>query len=58
MAKLSAAKKKAEPKAEFGLPEQSKYPMPHASHARNAKARASHMEQLTRKRSTPRQIKY
>ena len=44
MAKLTTAKKKAEPKTEFGLPEQRKYPMPDASHARNAKARASQME--------------
>jgi hypothetical protein len=44
MAKLTAAKKNAEPKKEFGLPEERKYPMPNASHARNAKARASQME--------------
>ena len=44
MAKLTAAKKKSEPSKEFGLPEQRKYPMPDASHARNAKARASQME--------------
>src|ERR1700758_4402296 len=44
MAKLTASKKKAEPNKEFGLPEQRKYPMPDASHARNAKARASQME--------------
>ena len=44
MAKLSAAKKNAEPNKEFGLPEHRKYPMPDASHARNAKARASQME--------------
>jgi hypothetical protein len=44
MAKLTASKKKAEPKTEFGLPEERKYPMPDASHARNAKARASQME--------------
>jgi 2-hydroxychromene-2-carboxylate isomerase len=31
-------------KKEFGLPEERKYPMPNASHARNAKARASQME--------------
>jgi hypothetical protein len=43
MAKLTAAKKNAEPKKEFGLPEQRKYPMPDRSHARNAKARASQM---------------
>src|SRR5947209_3029394 len=44
MAKLTEAKKKSEPAQEFGLPEQRKYPMPDASHARNAKARASQME--------------
>ena len=44
MAKLTSAKKNAEPKTEFGLPEKRKYPMPDASHARNAKARASQME--------------
>jgi hypothetical protein len=44
MAKLTTAKKKSEPKKEFGLPEQRKYPMPDASHARNAKARASQQE--------------
>jgi hypothetical protein len=45
MAKLTASKKKAEPSKEFGLPAQRKYPMPDASHARNAKARASQMEE-------------
>jgi len=44
MGKLTAAKKNAEPKAEFGLPKERKYPMPDASHAKNAKARASQME--------------
>lgn len=44
MAKLTTSKKNAEPKQEFGLPEQRKYPMPDKSHARNAKARASQME--------------
>jgi hypothetical protein len=44
MAKLTTSKKKAEPNKEFGLPEQRKYPMPDASHARNAKARDSQME--------------
>jgi hypothetical protein len=44
MAKLTTSKKKAEPSKEFGLPEKRKYPMPDASHARNAKARASQME--------------
>jgi len=44
VAKLTTAKKNAEPKKEFGLPEERKYPMPDKSHARNAKARASQME--------------
>ena len=44
MARLTTAKKKAEPKSDFGLPEQRKYPMPDASPARNAKARASQEE--------------
>jgi hypothetical protein len=44
MAKLKAAKRNAEPKEEFGLPAKRKYPMPDANHARNAKARASQME--------------
>lgn len=44
MAKLTTSQKNSEPKREFGLPKQRKYPMPDASHARNAKARASQME--------------
>jgi hypothetical protein len=44
MAELTTAKKKAEPKSDFGLPEERKYPMPDATHARNAKARASQAE--------------
>ena len=44
MARLTTAKKNTEPESDFGLPEQRKYPMPDASHARNAKARASQME--------------
>jgi hypothetical protein len=44
MAKLTTSNKKAEPKGDFGLPEERKYPMPDASHARNAKARASQMK--------------
>jgi hypothetical protein len=44
VAKLTSAKKNAEPKKEFGLPDERKYPMPDKSHARNAKARASQME--------------
>jgi hypothetical protein len=41
MAELSTRKRNSEPKSEFGLPEERKYPMPDKSHARNAKARAS-----------------
>jgi hypothetical protein len=44
MATLTTSKKKAEPKSDFGLPEKRKYPVPDAAHARNAKARASQME--------------
>jgi hypothetical protein len=41
MAELTAKKRNATPKSEFGLPEEHKYPMPDKAHARNAKARAS-----------------
>jgi hypothetical protein len=44
MAKLTTAKKNSEPKSDFGLPAERKYPMPDAAHARNAKARASQAE--------------
>lgn len=44
MAKLTAAKRNKIPKKEFGMPGERKYPMPDKSHARNAKARASEME--------------
>ena len=44
MAKLNAAKRNKIPKKEFGLPGERKYPMEDKSHARNAKARASEME--------------
>lgn len=44
MAKLTTANRAKEPAKKFGLPEERKYPMPDASHARNAKARASQME--------------
>jgi hypothetical protein len=44
MAELTTAKKKAEPKSDFGLPDKRKYPMPDAAHAQNAKARASQAE--------------
>lgn len=44
MSKLNAAKRNKIPKGEFGMPGERKYPMPDASHAKNAKARASQME--------------
>lgn len=39
--KLDAKARKAMPKSEFGEPGERKYPMPDASHAANAKSRAS-----------------
>lgn len=44
MTKLTAAKRKKIPKAEFGMPKEKKYPMEDKAHAINAKARASQME--------------
>jgi hypothetical protein len=44
MAKLTSSRRNGEPGKEFGLPAERKYPMPDASHARNAKPRASQME--------------
>lgn len=44
MAKLTTAKRNKIPKKEFGLPGERKYPIEDKSHARNAKARASQME--------------
>lgn len=41
MAKLTTKARKALPKSSFGLPGKRAYPMPDASHAANAKARAS-----------------
>jgi hypothetical protein len=41
MGELSTKRRNAEPKSDFGLPEERKYPMPDKAHARNAKARAS-----------------
>jgi hypothetical protein len=43
MAKLNAAVRNAIPSSKFGLPGSRKYPMPDASHAANAKARATQM---------------
>ncbi len=45
MAELSEKKRDSLRKTTFGLPEERKYPMPDASHARNAKARASQQEE-------------
>lgn len=44
MAKLTSKDRKKLPKSVFGMPGSKKYPMPDASHAKNAKARASEME--------------
>lgn len=41
MAKLDAEDREALPKSDFGQPGDRKYPMPDASHAANAKARAT-----------------
>lgn len=41
MAKLTTKKRNALPKDEFALPGKRAYPVPDASHAKNAKARAS-----------------
>jgi len=44
MAKLSSKSRSKLPKSDFGMPGEKKYPMPDKSHARNALARASEME--------------
>lgn len=41
MAQLSAKRRNALPKSEFGEPGSRKYPMPDRAHAANAKARAT-----------------
>ena len=41
MATLNEKKRDSLKSSTFGLPEERKYPMPDASHARNAKARAA-----------------
>ena len=41
MSKLKTTTREHLPTAEFGLPEQKKYPMPDKRHAANAKARAT-----------------
>ena len=43
MGLLTMGRRKALPTSEFGLPGSRKYPMPDASHAANAKARATQM---------------
>ncbi len=40
MNKLNEKQRRKLKESQFGLPEERKYPMPDASHARNAKARA------------------
>jgi hypothetical protein len=45
MAELTTKKRDAEPKSDFGLPEERKYPMPDKSHAGNAKARAAQQQE-------------
>ena len=44
MTVLTTKKRKSLPKSDFGLPGERKYPMENASHAKNAKARATQME--------------
>lgn len=41
MAKLTSKTRNSLPKGDFGIPSKRAYPMPDASHAANAKARAS-----------------
>ena len=41
MAKLTSSSRAKIPASQFGIPSQRKYPMPDASHAANAKARAT-----------------
>jgi hypothetical protein len=43
MAELKAKTRNKLPASDFGLPGERKYPMPDASHAANAKARATQM---------------
>ena len=43
MGKLTSGMRSSLPKSTFGLPGARKYPMPDASHAANAKARAAQM---------------
>ena len=48
MSKLHAKERNRLPSSSFGLPGERKYPMPDASHAANAKARASQQEHAGR----------
>jgi hypothetical protein len=50
---ISAARRKALPSSDFGLPAQGKYPMPDPGHAANAKARAT--QQVKKGNLTPAQ---
>lgn len=44
MAKLTSSEREKLPPSKFALPDQKKYPVEDAAHARNAKARASKAE--------------
>lgn len=44
MAKLSSTTRNKLPSSDFGMPGSRKYPMPDASHAANAKARAAQQQ--------------
>lgn len=44
MSKLTTKQRNKLPKSDFGLPGRNAYPMPNKSHAANAKARATQME--------------
>jgi hypothetical protein len=44
MSKLTTKQRNKLPKSDFGLPGREAYPMPNKSHAANAKARATQME--------------
>lgn len=44
MTKLTSKTRAKLPKSNFGMPSERKFPMPDKNHARNAKARASEME--------------
>lgn len=44
MSKLTSKTRNKLPKSDFGMPSERKFPMPDKSHAANAKARATQME--------------